>query len=402
MIHNDFGKVVNSRLFERSHLIGIDSKSIKDNINKEPKKKVKKKKFGEVTGYPMRISSIDKGLPLRIGVTEYKRNDSFGERKMECDVLNDNQFIENAEPEPEIELLNICSNNSNAFGFAFFDFLSKYTKNICISPFLIILIFGSLFICSEDDNFMNFFYFPKRKQLFEGLNEILLTLGQIKFINLLLSNEGNEQIESINNFIKIIEVDKNINTILNKMSNGLLRNCINKVDSLTGINLIYIKTEWKYKFQSIVDDNIVGLNMIGSYYKNDRFKCLELMLNDGVNVMGFIQTNEITFIDLKKIISNLQMIEFKKIVIPMFKRQYKYKLLNSIRKMGLNSSFDSNEIQGELTDLMHYVFIEIDGNGGKICKHQKESKVSFILQAPFIYYIRNIVSDIILIIGRIA
>jgi serine protease inhibitor len=253
---------------------------------------------------------------------------------------------------------------------------------------------------------MDFFYFPKRKLLLESFNEIMTTIGNKNFINILLSTYKNKNIDDINEFMKIIEVNNidKINLQIYKMTNGKLKNGVNDriMNGLVGLNSFYLKTSWKYSFQYIDKDNnmIVGENMAGNYFKNDKVKCLELLLSDGVNAMGFIQTETINIEELKFIIKNFKLIELHEIKIPIFHKEYRYKLKDSLKNMGLNLDFESDMINGKITEIIHHVIIDIDGSGKKQYKHQKQSNIKFKIFSPFIFYVRNTISDVILVIGK--
>jgi serpin B len=233
-----------------------------------------------------------------------------------------------------------------------------------------------------------------------------------------------------------------INTWVEEKTGGKIRDIINKIDPNTVmmlINAIYFKGQWKYEFDKkntanesfyLETGSTTNVEMMHStemnvnYYRDNKLSMIDLPYGDSVYSMTLILPNYNYKTDdvIRELnISNWENMRDKMtvtktdIALPKFKLEYKAKLVDYLKAMGMKNAFqpdlaDFSGINGTkdlfISDVIHQSFVEVDEAGTEAAAATvvviiTSAGNSFIANRPFIFLIRENKTNSILFIGKV-
>lgn len=239
---------------------------------------------------------------------------------------------------------------------------------------------------------------------------------------------------------------------LSKVNNWVLTNTKGKIDKIIEqvkqedvmylLNAIYFNGEWKYTFdtketsnraftksdKSIIQVPTMSIEKEFQYSKESNFELLELLYGSGKYSMLILLPDDGKNVD--EIIKNLttdnlniwtkKMTEQKKkVYLPKFEFKYDNSLKDELNSLGMTDAF--NEAKANLTgisdagklfvsEVMHKSYIKVDERGTEAAAvtgitvgvTSVGPDLSFRVDRPFIYLIREKTSNTVLFIGKVV
>jgi serine protease inhibitor len=335
----------------------------------------------------------------------------------------------------------------NDFTFKLYSHLKSYSTNIkslSISPFTIAMSLCSLYRGSKtgtEAELYKYIFNQNKMQSFEGFNNIMRDLNEHRSVSILntiimpqifsinreyahyISELGtfstirnSSDITNINGVIQNIVHDKSINLLNSRM--------INQNTCIMLLNVMCVQPKWEKPFTKLYNGNFNGRKVQMMYQSRETHMYYEDIVNQVLEMdfanndlsMGFIvpKSNngliELQNDQLEYYISMLNPVKFATVIIPKFKQQFKFKVDNLLKKVGMEELFanaDLSEITPNnnplyVSDILHLASIRIAEDGISKRKDFSEEilRKNFKADRPLVYYIRYKPTNAILMIGE--
>jgi serine protease inhibitor len=326
--------------------------------------------------------------------------------------------------------------------------LSKVSK-IVISPFSIMLSLFVLYLGAHGethDELKQFLNLPDKNIVSELAKKIRIFIEKSGFIsqhNMIYLPVYNQAFYSTVSDLSVIdELDINninyernrINSLVRKLTKGIISNvisdkCLSSNSRIVCVNTTIIKPKLKNPFyknnttKELFNGNHSRLihmmsekNIPCLYSENSKNRLLELDLYNEF-MMGFImsKSNCIPNIDYSELMSywkNLQETKIRNIKIPKFKYQCRYKADSLLKKLGVINMFINGKFPNmtpissglNVTDIIHHSVIIFEEQGILYGTKQQSfvtdtSNIDFIVNKPFIFYIRHYPTNTLILLG---
>lgn len=243
-----------------------------------------------------------------------------------------------------------------------------------------------------------------------------------------------------------------INQWVSENTNGMIKNFKQDVDTetrLSIINAVYFYGEWLWPFKAEVTGKEIFYGKSGkatvdmmrngemhlSYYESDGIRGLSMPYGDGSKVMNIILPTENAGQPIEELFNNLSKDEknqflanlmnseksyIQRIWLPKFSMDYSVDgLMDILKEMGMVCAFDGNMadfpgIGDEIyvDDASHVAKLEVDELGSRAaavteiamtdgCSAIMEEPIEFIVNQPFIFFIQDKETGIILFMGQV-
>lgn len=227
-------------------------------------------------------------------------------------------------------------------------------------------------------------------------------------------------LKTIDDLVEVVN-EGQINKIMEHIYNisGYEINIKPNVASINFLNVCIINCRFKTVFNRadtssslfFETDNVLFMKQVNwfNYYQNDKVKLIEILLEDetftlGIILpLGYIQStntdytiNNIPYITRNNLREWINNMVYSKVYlsIPKFKHIKNVGITNVLQKMGIDSNVDNIACQT--------IFIAGDSIIDKPKLEQdiiNDTEIKFVASHPFIYYLRNVESDVIVAIG---
>lgn len=349
----------------------------------------------------------------------------------------------------DMSTITLCSYGINNFSSTFFKQLQSYLQNsFCISPFCLYSFLGGLYVCSSgssQNSLCRYMSFPDKHILHDGMYEINMTIIKSRigiFKNILLLhpayNVNEECCKYINNLVTVDQMTNGLKKkcdVINKWINNATENNISSVinestikHNITsvGLNICYIKPEWdicfskKYsaqlKFKGVPLREIPSLvqhNKIMSYYQDKQNQCIEIPFSNNKFTCGIIMPHNVTVPNVNSdyiisISDKFRQTPMKYVSIPKFRHQNKFKLKKLLKQNGMNDIFSNLSLSElfignkniQLDDIIHTTtFIMSEGKQLNKKSSNCNGKVYFVADHPFVYYVKYMPTNTIILNG---
>jgi len=357
-----------------------------------------------------------------------------------------------------VELAEIINN----FSFHAIDKLNHLTdKNVVLSSFSTVLNLLPIFMLSSgitETELGTIFRKHNKNQLWNGINIIQSSLYKNKIIkstNFFISDKDivvvnkNDMLKRVFNFClfdvknenEIISNVNKINNYIASITNNKIMNClktndINKDTNIALLNVTTVQTYWDVNFDAKMTETKIFYNnpynktdvlmmqmkhKKSNYYENDNAQLLELFLEGKHMTVGFLLAKNqidiptITNNKMQELITRLKEHELKEIQIPKFTQKNKLKMNMLIQRLGVTSIFDENKFTADrikekvkISDMYHEVVINVNENeitdplatiSENVVNSPNTNLPSFIANHPFVYYLRFLPTNTVLMTG---
>jgi serine protease inhibitor len=349
----------------------------------------------------------------------------------------------------QIDPMYILRNSVGKIGTNINEYFMKVLQNsYIINTFGLYSLFGCLYLASDhitQNELGKFFNYPKKDILNSNLLKIHKNVEKLNDMinvkNLIVSGNNipynQEFTKMIDKFCVFIRVDitnptkesEKLNTIINRMTQTILRNPV-VPSNLENLQLMFMTVGvvhpiWTYPFEKIVKSKFIGIerdrseNFLVSfsksylYFEDNENQLIEFKCGDKGNGMGFgiilpkktqvLVSNE----NIHHCISHAKATVLDEVRIPMFSQDLKLRYNNTLKNLGLNSVFlqiTAEEFfpkRVQLHDIIQNIKIVVDGSslGETDNTRGYRSIHRFIADKPFMYYIRLIQTDAIIMNG---
>lgn len=236
-----------------------------------------------------------------------------------------------------------------------------------------------------------------------------------------------------------------INEWVNTKTNGKIKEIVERIDPISAmflINAIYFKGTWKYKFDekktkddlfTLPNGSKVNCKMMNQesdfeYLANTDFQAVELPYGEGGYRMTIILPNPDK--EIEQLISELTgdklnqlFLSFSKqggvLEMPRFKLEYKINLNDVLKALGMGVAFsmEANFTKMDkknmlfIREVLHKTFVEVNEEGTEAAaatsvemgfKSAEPKGIFMRVDRPFIFLIRENISNTILFIGKIV
>lgn len=242
----------------------------------------------------------------------------------------------------------------------------------------------------------------------------------------------NEEHKRINHIIKKISIlDDNFNNV---NSNDNYDNAYDNIDYVISVNTLSmidigiisigrIRPIWHYKIDNIVTSRFKGFLMnfiryVGKmfyYFEDSETQIIEIPMAKNIYSIGIVlsKTNSMMIpIDIKRmssVINYLKPTILDEVIIPMIKKRFKLRLNKTLMKTGLEMAFMENELVGlypeggRLNECLQYTDIIFGKKSENKIINNKGYRTTrkFIANRSFEFYLRDIESNILLVMGRL-
>lgn len=442
------------------------------------------KNIGEITGDSLEISMIDKGMPLRSNCNFSKKKniedekghnrftdfdifeedkqlnldisyyDPDGGKMCGFDDIIEKSVLHNSDP---LELVNYTVNDFNWYMME--NIKNLLNENIFYTTTGILTLMGTLYIASNsqtENNLLNYFNFPEKQTLFDGLNELNSQINQSQCIdikNFIFMGQDYELNELytkyIENMVNVYTLKNNdpqneankINIWLNKIYGNLPGNIFNsnhiKNLDTTCLSVGVLRTVWKTPFEKIILHTFKGKEIANKqfmynssktydYFEDNIAQLIELPMYDNILSMGIIlpktdinmshnskiQLPQIGIKEFNLYISNLKPTNLDEVAIPKFNQHSKIRISSIFKKTGLENLFAKLEIpeltkkSSMLTDVIQNIYLIVDNkymqSKDKYDNYNRGAKSNrkFIADRSFIYYFRCIKTNTVIMTGQ--
>jgi serine protease inhibitor len=307
--------------------------------------------------------------------------------------------------------------------------------------------FGVIYLISQANTeieLKNYFTFQDKKHLNAGLLTIRESLNkqrnQVSIDNYLINDKNIPSNMNVSRKLKSLifnivinrdypdeeadRVNKIVKTI-SMMDDVVSANTLSKSD-ISLISLAKISPIWAYKIENIVKarfhNNVEGvldfIRFLGKtfdYYEDAEKQLIEIPLYGDVFSIGLIlskNNKQSTLTELKSLsvaINYFKPTVLDEVLIPIIKKRFKMRMNKTLQKTGLNLVFTEEELvglfpeKGTINDCIQYVDIDF---GTKTANKRCDNKGyrttrKFIANREFEFYLRNIQTNCIMIMGRI-
>lgn len=269
----------------------------------------------------------------------------------------------------------------------------------------------------DDDlfKFVTIFIFNKNDK---SINKKFIDIIKKNTLVVLSNNQNHENaIDYVNNYVSQI-TDEHIHKII---TNEIL----DKSSSVNMININYFRLKWLYKFDKKLTklmtfhatNNVYMMNQknIFNYFENSYYEAVELPLYDDNYVMGFILSKNfldessldyslnnvpnISLNELNEIFNNMQMIEID-VYIPKIIHRKNINVLPIFQKMNINHNIKTIADNAYISNIKHETILILDEDGKNTNKINIKTSKTFMANRVFIYYVRYIVNNLILLYGN--
>jgi hypothetical protein len=345
---------------------------------------------------------------------------------------------QNTQLSSQLKNKSICSDGINILAYFMFNNLYKLLNiPFIINNFGLYNVFVPLYIASKGNTeieLKNYFLYPRRDIIQDGMNELLQILKKTDYINtdscILLNRNldiNSDYCATMTNITKIRTFNASNSNIecetINRIINTTLKNNMKKTltsDSLknTVVNLInysYINPVWFHPFNKSFIDAFLYRNT--SQIKQEFMECnndffgytedqnkqiIELKCDNTNLVMGIILSKEKDIvIDEKQInsyVKNMKPVKFGRVVIPKFKVQTKLRYNSFLQQTNLRTVFMdlnvhdmlSDSCGAKLTDVIQNIEINVT-NMINTTQQNSQNDIngrSLIVNRSFIFYFR--------------
>lgn len=311
--------------------------------------------------------------------------------------------------------------------------------------------FGAIYLISQANTeieLKNYFAFQDKRHLNAGLLTIRESLNkqrdQITIDNYLINDKNIPSNMNVSKKLKALifnivinrdypdeEADRvnNIVRTVSKMNDVVSANTLSKSD-ISLISLAKISPVWAYKIENIVKarfhnnnytndigilDFIRFLGKTFDYYEDAEKQLIEVPLYGDVFSIGLIlskNNNTRLPTDLKSLtvaINYFKPTVLDEVLIPIIKKRFKMRMNKTLQKTGLNLVFMEEDLvglfpeKGTINDCIQYVDIDFGTKtSNKRCDNKGyRTTRKFIANREFEFYLRNIQTNCIMIMGRI-
>jgi len=288
----------------------------------------------------------------------------------------------------------------------------------------------------------DFFHFPDRETLIKCAEDINKTINEMK------SMVNSKNMIVVGNDVPVNKSFKNDKCIIFPVN---IRDPLDEADRLNAyikklmvydikktvipehlmdlqmmlVNLMVIKPRWNNQFDTVVKFNdkkyMAGYCKKYNYYVDDAIELFEVNSTDDILAFGLVKNiggggnggnggnggiNTLAFdcVKIKKAIKGLKPTYFDEVYVPSIKINFKCRITNILRKMGLTGVFTTCNVpsmfsQGvSMHDIVQNIIIDID-NYDKNDPHQKKGGKKFFVQSPYVYYFRLVKINTFILIG---
>jgi serine protease inhibitor len=343
-----------------------------------------------------------------------------------------------------VDPVTVVSSSNNDYGLFMSGIMHKYMNDeYCISNYLLMSSFAALYVASKGNTELElkqYFDFIDKTNLYKGLVEINNYVEKSQIIkqkNIILADKELPINADFYNYIKplvnIFKIDtKNYkyeamklgaylkslyNDEVSNISENLLKNTV-----ITILNTCLIKPIWTIQFANMGPSSFYGksvkqINMMScngksaNYMEDSVNQVLELIMADGLTAMGIVLPKSNVFPTLTTrqydvYISNMKPTVLESITIPIFKHTMKIRLSSLLKKSGLENVFvraDFPELipdTANITDVVQNISFVMSTQCVKNDRaNGPDTNISFEANHSFIYYVRNIKTNMVLLIG---
>jgi serine protease inhibitor len=335
----------------------------------------------------------------------------------------------------------ICGKGIENIGFFLLEnMLQVMTSSFIISGYGIYSIFGGLYTASKgttEIELKNYFNYPNKDILYDGLLEIQDNINDssnfMKHYNMIIFNSDITYNNKYLQFLETITDSKPVNISKAVYESNIINNYTNKKigknmrtivlpDNLKNMDVIllntaYLSPTWNTSFDGIkigLFNNLIKQKYMQStakkfmYFKNSTTALLELISIDNKIGVGFLLTNDtLDENNTHHWINNLKITLLDEVLIPTFKLTTKIRYTNILKKTDLLTIFRDLNVPNMFTDecSISDVIQNIEFTVTNKCINERErnttfrSNKKFILDKPFVFYVRHIKSNTILFTG---
>lgn len=403
------------------------------------------------------FKNANRGMPIRGQNISHKRfNRDHFEETPEFIIKNTNNKSNNINPYSKDTKFSIFSDINENFNLSsslendnvaiqsindFSLFLLKNLNNVLTSPFVINTFdiysaFSSIYLGSRGNTeieLKNYFNFPKKDVLQDGLNKIIKLFKETTFKtgNCLLFNDNltfnPDFYKLINNISKLRKINlnnipsevNNINNIVNAITEHNMKKSISN-SNLENLNILLLtlgyfkptiiinstdkpqitKNIFNSKFyNNITVDYVCINNVMTGFIENNNFKIVEFALDDAKTMLGIvspkININQITEKDIINSLDKFKVVYFNSITFPLFAIQTKLRFRNIFKKTDLKTVFEDINCPdlfkdiSKIDDVLQNVEINIfpEFKNIKLDSKNKNNK-NLVIDNSFIFYIR--------------
>lgn len=418
---------------------------------------------GEITGKKREDENIGRGMPMRSQYTikkatydenkyldfnltakapKSKIQSNDGPYSAFADIGMSTTTLTN-----QIDPMYILRNSIGKIGTNINEYFMTVLKNsFIINTFGLYSLFGCLYLASDhitQNELGKFFNYPKKDILHNNLLKIHRNMDKLSDMinvkNLIVAANNipynHEFTKTIDKFCLFARVDianptkesEKLNTIINRMMQTQMRNPV-VPGNLENLQLMFMTVGvvhpiWTYPFEKIIKGKFMGNekdrqeNFLISFSKsylyfedNEQqlieFKCGGKEMGFGV-ILPKKTHSTISNENIHHYISHAKATVLDEVRIPMFSQDLKLRYNNTLKNLGLNSVFlqiTAEEFfpkRVQLHDIIQNIKIVIDGSslGESDNTRGYRSIHRFIANKPFMYYIRLIQTDTIIING---
>lgn len=415
---------------------------------------------GEITGEQLEEDlDLEQGMPLRINYDLKQRknmnidiNNKYNpyldfdlyDTKKDFHKISYNEETNNYSPINEINTVTPQKNSYMFNNFSFYLYNTSAKKNLCLSPFNLLQILAPLYRGSKGqthDEFRKLFNFIDKNTLFDDVKRISMNYKKLKNINyyntIALPNNQiinpsfvrfSDVLTAIvtydPNNIKVNIINQEIYENTNIKDNLEMKYFSNRC-SLMLINTFSVSFTSQYptyrfsdKFyypQGVKLINYLCLkNVTLPFYEDNNIKYLEII---GLNRLSLciLASNNNSLPHLhndiyKYITTQAQKKEFSTVIIPEINQLSKFDTCKVLKSMQLDTLFNSMDISDicpipkhlKVSNAFHTCQIKSNNNKSKreFVKTIGASKTSYVVNHPFVYFIRDTEEDMVLLIGN--
>jgi len=348
--------------------------------------------------------------------------------------------------------MTIYSNINNSFSAIVYNYIMMKKPKFIVSPFSLLVPFVILYQGSHNKTEIDIkttFGFLDKETTVKELLETITQLKSSKVFttsNIILSiapieKQFRDYIKPLCSVVHVSDVKETIDKVNKyvanhthgKITNVLDENMSNKELVMCLVNVVYFKSSWKYKFDKNNTkpqpffglqrrmENLMELSDIETkYFEDSNNQVLELDYDDLEFGMGFIlprngQLPQVPYEILTGYISNLRNAKLGTIKIPKFKQMSSLELSPMFMNFGLKSIFQNCDISDitktnvYVSKILHKALIDVDEDGTTATAvtvmsmnlgiSSESRKLEFIVNHPFMYYIRSLSTGTIVFIG---
>lgn len=218
-----------------------------------------------------------------------------------------------------------------------------------------------------------------------------------KLVHIITINKTEKEIERVN---YIFKTKSKMDTLISK--NTLLRTQISL------ISVANIKPIWKYKIDSVDNNNICFIGKTFNYYEDSQSQFVEVPLYNIPYVLGFIKNKHMRSVtDLKIITTAINYMKptiLNMVRIPIIKKRYKTRFNKTLKQSGLTYIFLHNK-QSTLynnwifTDYLQYIDLEFSLLSGNVnCDNKGHTTTrKFICNTNYEIYLRHVDNNYIML-----